>query len=126
MIKLSHGVVCFQWYPDFDTDPHPTLRYSIPVRIAGEQRRLCKPFDRRNSQNPPVLHRKDLLVHPTYPHYAAFKSLADQELAAGLLSRTNIGTVRAWRNTLRRTGWQVSGYNLIRTCSTPLAMLLKD
>ena len=49
--------VSFLVYPDFDTDPHPSLQASIVAKL-GEIRLKHRYFG--DSDNPPILHRKEI------------------------------------------------------------------
>jgi len=49
--------------------------------------------DYRNSDNPPILHRKELFLHPEHPRFAEYSQLSLAEEAAGLLARSMIDRV---------------------------------
>ena len=101
--------VSFLVYPDFDTDPHPALEASIVAKL-GEIRLKHRYFG--DSDNPPILHRKDSFVPDTYPGYSKFERLTRQEEKAGLLDRSDIGNRRGWEEALAVAGLTLKGHQL--------------
>ena len=103
--------ISYLFYPDFDTDPHPALQASIVVDL---QTLRASYRDYRNSDNPPILHRKETFVTPDYPLYKLFATLTRQEQALGLLNNaTAIGTQVLWEQRLDLQGVELQGHNLI-------------
>ncbi len=103
--------VSYLSYPDFDRVAHPALRFSVFVDLAG-LRATWHSFEERS--NPPILHRKELMVAEDYPGREKFARLTRQEEKAGLLSRPNIGTADAWDLLLRQAGNRIKGHKLVR------------
>jgi hypothetical protein len=68
--------------------------------------------DFSSSPNPPILHRKDCLVSPTYPYYQVFRDLSEAEERAGLLSRPEIGFQKQWNDLLALNGLKLEGHTL--------------
>jgi hypothetical protein len=67
-------------------------------------------------------HRKETFVLPSYPHFATFKRLTDQEEALDLLSSPDIGYRRVWDNLLLTRGIQIEkDHNVVVTGSTHCA-----
>ncbi|MFA6092746.1 MAG: methyltransferase domain-containing protein [Elusimicrobiota bacterium] len=101
LIKVDNhgGYVSFLWYPDFDSDPHPALRYVYRADLAAGKLIVS---DHGKRANPFILHRKDSMVSPDHPLYQEFKRLTEKEEAAGLLSRNDIGTRSGWEKALAR------------------------
>lgn len=98
-------------YPRFDVDPHPTLAGSFIVDL---QRLSIRYIDYTASVDPPVLHRKELFVGPTYPRRELFARLTADEDRYGLLSAaTPIGSRRSWDDLLRERGVSFRGHRLI-------------
>ena len=109
---LNKPRVSYLVYPDFDTDPHPTLVESWVVDFHKLDVRL---HNYRLRDNPPVLHRKDLLVAADHPRYPAFRRLTEQEERHGLLDEPmTIGTLDGWQRRLAETGWRLAGHRLVR------------
>jgi hypothetical protein len=82
VMKFSHdGGVSFLHYPEFRERPHPELAESVRVSlVTGKVSRLRYGAD----GNPPILHRKELLVSPGDPDAVAWGRLTEQEESAGL------------------------------------------
>jgi len=81
-------------YPDFDADPHPALHTSMQIDLRDLHVHY-RDYDL--SDNPPLLHQKDLLVAPDYPGYEKFAKLSRQEEDWGLLED--------WKQISERRGW---------------------
>jgi DNA phosphorothioation-associated putative methyltransferase len=110
---LDKPRVSYLVYPDFDTDPHPALAESWVVDFRELD---VRPHDYRGRENPPILHRKELFVAPDHPRFATFERLSEQEERHGLLDDAqSIGTLRAWSERLRESGWTLRGHRLVRT-----------
>jgi len=107
------------FYPDFDTDPHPTLRASVQIDLQYSCGTGVSPVisyrDYSNAENPPILHRKETFVTPDYPQYAEFDQLTRQEEKLGLLNHTSvIGTRKGWLQCLENEGVEIQGHRVVR------------
>jgi DNA phosphorothioation-associated putative methyltransferase len=119
IIKFSRieAKVSYLAYPDFDRDPHPALRASLRADLPRLQ---VKYRDFSNSENPPVLHRKETFVSQGYPGREKFARLTRQEERAGLLSEpASIGTSRRWQQRLASSGYALTGHRLISRSKNP-------
>jgi hypothetical protein len=104
--------VSYLSYPTFDSDPHPALETVVISRLA---RLDVTNRDFRASPNPPVLHRKETFVGPSYPGREKFARLTEQEERHGLLDDpTCIGTRDGWTERLSADGWTLQGHRLVR------------
>ena len=101
--------VSFLVYPNFDTDPHPALQASLVAKL-GEIRLKHRFFG--DSDNPPILHRKDSFITDSHPGYSKFARLSAQEEKAGLLDRSDIGHRNSWANVLSEAGLTLRGHQL--------------
>jgi DNA phosphorothioation-associated putative methyltransferase len=113
VVKLSRQErrVSYLTYPLFDTDPHPALASSIRVDLQSFEIRRR---DYTNSDNPPVLHRKDCLVSHSHPAYVKFRRLSESEERRGLLdSGRPIGTRREWEELLEEKRVRLHGHRLV-------------
>jgi len=112
LVKVAYDKthVCLLRYPTFDTHAHPELKYSIKVLLPSKQ--YCV-TDYTNSSNPPILHRKELLVAPDYPLYSTFFRLTAMEEKYGLLSRRDIGTSTRWKALLTTKNLIIKGHSLM-------------
>lgn len=104
------GAVALLDYPDFLERAFPTLSRSWRMDPATGRTSYR---DYRDSLNPPVLHRKELLLpqgHPGVPKFA--KLTADLE-GLGLFEDTvRIGFRVQWEALLRERGYRVIGHDL--------------
>lgn len=97
-------------YPSFWSEAFPILAHSWSL-AAGEQQTQHR--DYRGHSNPPVLHRKELLIPAGHPRREEFARLTAQAEAAGLFDDpTSIGLLMQWRETLRARGLRVRGHTL--------------
>lgn len=112
MLKLHRqkAQVSYLAYPDFDKKAHPELRTVVVARLS----RLDVTFrDFRESDNPPLLHRKETFVGETYPGRERFARLTRQEERAGLFEEAQlIGTRDGWQAALATRGLEVRGHRL--------------
>ncbi len=102
--------VAYLAYPDFDTQPHPELRFSLRVDLRSFD---VKFRDFSESTNPPLLHRKEAFVTADYPRRETFARLTRQEERAGLLGGNDIGTRNGWAAALAVAQRQVRGHRLV-------------
>lgn len=115
IIKLNREKpqVSYLSYPTFDKDPHPALAWALTVNL---QTFRIKRRDFRKSDNPPILHRKELFVAPDYPGRDKFARLTTQEERWGLYEApSRIGTSQGWACELARWGAVVRGHRLTRS-----------
>lgn len=104
--------VSYLLYPTFDKDPHPALLGSVVSRLA----RLHVDYRSfRDSENPPILHRKEAFVPTSYPGREKFARLTRQEEKYELLGRPDIGTLRGWEDLLASRRLKLRGHRVSRT-----------
>lgn len=115
LVKLAtdRPKVSYLEYPDFDRDPHPCLRRTTYVRIGALD---VDERDYSDSDNPPVLHRKESFVGPDYPHRGKFERLTSREERFGLFDTDtrSIGTRRGWQDRLEECGVELRGHRVVR------------
>lgn len=89
-------------YAAFFEDPFPPLAAAWAVDLdARAVRKLT--YDLNN--NPPILHRKELLLPANHPQRARFEHLTEGLESYGLYTNTrNIGRRRAWNARLAEAG----------------------
>lgn len=110
-ISANDRTVSFLKYDDFDEEAHPSLRYSLRIYLPRAEYQIR---DYSSSLNPPILHRKELLVDPLHPCYKTFLDLTTREEKLGLLSRSDIGTKEGWQAVLTESGLAISGHDVHR------------
>ena len=120
LVKFSTNKpkISYLFYPNFDTDAHPTLQVSIQVDLET----LAVGYrDYSDSENPPILHRKETFVTPEYPLYAEFAALTRAQVALGLLNHPQgIGTKLGWEQRLQVYGVEIQGHSLIKRENSPI------
>lgn len=117
IIKLSRTVpqVSYLYYPEFEKVAHPALAASlvVPLKTFHVHYR-----DYVNSNNPPVLHRKETFVHLSHPMKGKFERLTKQEERLGLYEKPEIiGTFESWKKILEEKGLSISGHTIKRKAS---------
>lgn len=113
IIKLRRDEprISYLSYPGFDAEAHPSLEFSVRVDLRSFN---IKNRQFKDSDNPPVLHRKELFVPDDYPNRGVFDALTKAELNLGLLAESqDIGLKKQWNEILKRNGWRLSGHNLV-------------
>ena len=112
IVKLYYNrpKVSYLYYPEFDTVAHPTLKTTMEVDIQN----LAVVYnDISDEPNPPILHRKNALVAPDYPHYQEFSQLIRQEQELGLLDDFNeIRRLQGWQKCLQNNKITISGHKI--------------
>ncbi len=99
------------WYPGFFEDAFPTLERSYRINLHTQR------VEKRNyhaSLNPPILHRKELLLSSNDPHNAQFKELTTTAEQLGLFENTlRIGFKQAWENLIAEKGFQLLDHQFV-------------
>lgn len=109
--------VSYLCYPDFDDTAHPALSTSLRVHL---QTLRIKYRDFRESDNPPILHRKEEFIPRGHPQREAFAELTSEEEACGLFADpTRIGNRKCWEELLKRSGVRLEGHRLIKEVYVP-------
>jgi DNA phosphorothioation-associated putative methyltransferase len=114
LVKLHRfsGKVSYLAYPDFEMDPHPPLIRSVKLSLRSRE---LDCWDYADSDNPPVLHRKETFIQPDHPLHSKFARLTSQEERHGLLDDTStIGTRVGWQTRLAEKGFVIRGHRLVR------------
>jgi DNA phosphorothioation-associated putative methyltransferase len=114
LIKIHRrtGKLSYLVYPEFDTDPHPSLQRCVKLNLRTRQ---IECYDYAQCANPPVLHRKETFLTPEDERRAKFARLTQQEENAGLLAEASgIGTRDGWDQRLSETGYALKGHRLVR------------
>lgn len=108
---LNSPMLSLLWYPDLFTAPFPAIETSY--RIDIEARRVEK-RSYQASLNPPILHRKELLLSPNDPHNTQFKELTRAAEQLGLFDHPiRIGFKQAWENLITEKGFQLVDHQFI-------------
>lgn len=98
-------------YPAFFDDGCPSLAKSWKVSINAGRASLRSYLD---SFNPPVLHRKELLLDGEHPHRPTFQRLtAELETLGFFEDPIRIGFKLQWEQLLRERGFRLVGHQLM-------------
>lgn len=110
-INRSDGSIALLHYPHFYETSFPSLLESWlvqPEQGSVSYRTYADSF------NPPILHRKELLLPPDDPHRKAFAELTAAAEAVGLFDDPKrIGYLRQWEHLIRERGYRVEGHQLV-------------
>ncbi|MCF7978506.1 MAG: DNA phosphorothioation-associated putative methyltransferase [Chromatiaceae bacterium] len=107
----ANGQVALLHYPHFFDKPFPALRESWRFEPSTGEVGYRTYAD---SLNPPILHRKELLLpndHPRHDEYVALTAAAE---SIGLFEdTTRIGYQRQWLALVREKGYRIDGHALL-------------
>jgi DNA phosphorothioation-associated putative methyltransferase len=99
-------------YPDFEEKSYPELNHTVFVDLEKKHHRIN---DYSNSDNPPVLHRKELMVTKDHPSYEEFSIITQEGEQAGLYENTRaIGFKLGWLSTINNAGYELVDGRLFR------------
>jgi len=113
LVRIDDAGPCISLlnYPEFAVDPFPSLRESWLVdldRSTVSYRTYAESF------NPPILHRKELLLPSDDPQRKVCAALTAAAEAIGLFDEpTRIGYRRQWQALVREKGYRIEGYALL-------------
>ncbi|AEX21538.1 DNA phosphorothioation-associated putative methyltransferase [Vibrio sp. EJY3] len=100
-------------YPDFYEHSYPALRQSLNVDLSKLSHKITSYED---SDNPPILHRKETMILPESEHYEHFITLTQEGENAGLYENSRlIGFKRSWINLVARHGYELVDGRLFRS-----------
>jgi len=101
----------FLEYESFKYYEFPTLFRSCQVDLQLQKIKVR----RHSANNPPVLHRKELLVHPNHPELEKFQRLtAELENMGAFKNIVKLGTKLRWQEELVRLQITVQNHMAIR------------
>ncbi len=100
-------------YENFQTHHFPCLISSHSVDIHSKSITSSRSYNIAN--NPPILHRKELLLAPNHPDIPHFSALTQQLEEAGLFAEPRkIGFKKQWDKRLFNAGFKVVDHQLVR------------
>ncbi|WP_020160016.1 DNA phosphorothioation-associated putative methyltransferase [Methylobacter marinus] len=98
-------VLSLLWYPDFFEEPFPALQKSYRIDLLAQR------VEKRSyelSLNPPILHRKELLLKQDDPRISQFRELTETAEQLGLFENPiQIGFKQAWDTLINEKGFQL-------------------
>jgi DNA phosphorothioation-associated putative methyltransferase len=111
--RIEREVVALLLYADFEHDPFPALAASTRIDLISGRTSL-RVF--ASTENPLILHRKELLVGPAHPQAAAWAVLTKALEDRGLFKDAHlIGRRKAWSERLAAAGVRVEAHVLCPT-----------
>jgi DNA phosphorothioation-associated putative methyltransferase len=113
VIKLSQhdDSITLLDYPRFLDEPFPILANYWTVDLTN---RSFRHRTYSESLNPPILHRKELLLGQDNPQRKLFQTLTTSAEQIGLFDDPNrIGFKKAWETLLAQRGYRVAGHELV-------------
>lgn len=109
--KIGPDAVSLLLYEEFESVGFPALLASFRLDLATSK---AARTDYRKRDNPPILHRKEMLLpreHPLRPRFAALTRAAEEH---GLFREPNkIGTRTRWAETVAAAGLRIEGQRLV-------------
>lgn len=116
-INLHEYRVSLLYYSDFWSDPFPPLSIVYTVDLQAKTTRQ-RNYDK--SSNPPILHRKELLLPPDDPHRSKFAHLTAVLEKLGVYRNSfQIGFRQQWAARLYEAGIRIENYHVIELSSEP-------
>ena len=104
--------ISFLNYPDFFEDSYPALDASLTVDLVRAKSRKTS---YKNSENPPILHRKETFISECHPHYKVAKSITQEGEEIGLYANTKrIGYRKNWEKLIADKGYVLIDGHLAR------------
>jgi DNA phosphorothioation-associated putative methyltransferase len=98
-------------YSDFFNNPFPVLEKSYRVDLE-QQRVEIRSY--RSSLNPPILHRKELLLSEHHPRIAEYREVTANAEQIGLFDNpVEIGFQQAWEKLIAEKGFQLIGNQFV-------------
>ena len=102
-------------YASFHEDPFPSLEKVWTVHL-GNGRLRVRSYGKQS--NPPILHRKELLLPEAHRDRKRFARLTSELTARDLLpNRPGLGFRRQWQQHLQRAGVRLDGHTLVEITS---------
>jgi len=108
--EVEHNISLLN-YPDFFEEPFPSLRESWLVDL---DRSTVSYRSYAESLNPPILHRKELLLSSDDPRREVYAALTAAAESIGLFDEPKrIGYRRQWLALVQEKGYRIDGHALV-------------
>lgn len=106
------GRVSLLEYGEFEETPFPVLRRSWSQSVSAAGQWAFRSYE--DSLNPPILHRKELLVPPDHPRRGEWTSLTKAAASLGLFDDVSaIGFLLNWERLIASKGYQLVGDSFV-------------
>ncbi|WP_051390333.1 DNA phosphorothioation-associated putative methyltransferase [Bradyrhizobium sp. Ec3.3] len=111
VVRIEPDKIALLEYDDFDNEHFPALRRSLLVDLESRE---SKVRDFSTSPNPPILHRKELLLPTEDPRRAKFAALTAALDALGMFADSHkIGLRKAWQQRLEGAGIVIRNHQIV-------------
>ena len=111
-VNLRTGRLSLLSYADFEGDPFPQLVFSWTFAPGSSSAPAFRTYV--DSLNPPILHRKELLVRVAHPGREEWANLTAMAEALGLFDdTTTIGFRLNWNRLIKSKGYRIDGENIV-------------
>jgi len=114
VVRLSADLasVSFLRYPGFFEEPFPELDASWRIELNGPQQVRNRTY--AESLNPPILHRKELLLPSEHEAIAKFQTLTNTAEALGLFDDpSRIGFRNQWERLIAEKGYRLIDHEFV-------------
>jgi DNA phosphorothioation-associated putative methyltransferase len=112
VVRIGNDNIAYLSYRNFSEDPFPTLEKSVRFDLL-DGRKSVRDFTTRS--NPPILHRKELLVPEDFPDRKKFAKLTNALDDHGVFYDSHkIGFRLQWERRLKSHGIEVEGYRILK------------
>ncbi|WP_462171620.1 hypothetical protein [Pseudoalteromonas xiamenensis] len=107
-------------YPTFDTYAYPALHSCITIDLTLQ---TAKFIDYSNSDNPPILHRKELFVASNHALKSLFEQITQEGEHIGLYENTTtIGTKTNWERLIKKKGFDLDEQGRLKKLATTVSI----
>ncbi|MFC5496290.1 DNA phosphorothioation-associated putative methyltransferase [Caenimonas terrae] len=107
-VSKSTRRLSFLEYSNFDSEPFPVLRAAWTSQDASNSNFAFRSY--AQALNPPILHRKELLVAPDHPYRKAWAQITEIAEGLGLFDDTRtIGFRLNWERLIEGRGYRLVG-----------------
>jgi hypothetical protein len=114
--KRDHKVTLLS-YPGFFDDAYPALDHAYTVDL---EKGIFRESDYRNSDNPPILHRKETFLKPDHGSVPLFRKITEEGERIGLYqSPRSIGFKKSWERLISRKGYVLNEQGRLRPKASP-------
>jgi DNA phosphorothioation-associated putative methyltransferase len=115
-LRCDHKVTLMN-YPRFFDDAYPELHHAYTLDL---ERATCRESDYRNSDNPPILHRKETFLKPDHPAVPLFRAITEEGERVGLYKNSrSIGFKKSWERLLSRKGYILDEHGRLKPKTIP-------
>ena len=114
VVRISENKesISFLHYPGFFDQPFPRLNASWRVELHGSGRIHNRSYT--DSLNPPILHRKELLLPPDHKEISKFQALTNIAETLGLFDDpSRIGFKNQWEKLITEKGYRLFDYEFV-------------